>query len=64
MKTDQWAKNVKSRWTNVVMTSEKSHMPRMDAATPLTAEETMCVMGEVTFMDNKLAMLIKKPNRP
>jgi hypothetical protein len=49
---------------NLVMTSEKSHIPNAEAATPRTAEETIWVIGEVTLMDNKLAMLIKNPNKP
>ena len=47
-----------------MITSLKSHTPNIEAATPRTADETMWVMGEVTLIDNKLAMLIKKPNMP
>lgn len=39
-------------------------MPRSEAATPRTAEDTICVIGEVTLIDSKLAMLIKKPKTP
>jgi hypothetical protein len=46
------------------MISWNSHIPKSDAATPRTAEDTMCVIGEVTLMDNKLAILIKKPIIP
>lgn len=46
------------------MTSWKSHTPSPEAATPRTADETMCVMGEVTLMDMRLATLIRKPNTP
>lgn len=48
----------------VVITSWNNHTPSTEPATPLTAEETMWVMGEVTLIDNKLAMLIKKPKTP
>jgi hypothetical protein len=44
--------------------SWKSHIPRRDAATPRTAEETMCVMGEVTLIERRLAMLIRNPSTP
>ncbi len=47
-----------------VTMSWKSHTPRRDAATPRTAEETICVMGEVTLIDIKLARLMRKPNAP
>ena len=50
--------------TYCVTTSWKSHTPSSDAATPRTADETMCVMGEVTLMDIKLARLMRKPNAP
>lgn len=50
--------------TYVLMISLKSQTPSIDAATPRTADETMCVMGEVTFIESRLAMLIKKPNTP
>jgi len=46
------------------MISWKSQAPRIDAATPRTAEETMWVMGEVTLMESRLAMFIKKPRTP
>jgi hypothetical protein len=46
------------------MMSWKSHMPSRDAATPRTAEDTMCVIGEVTLMDSRLAMLMRKPMIP
>jgi len=56
---------VQSRWkTHVVITSLNNHTPSTEPATPLTAEETMWVMGEVTLIDNRLAMLIKKPKTP
>ena len=44
--------------------SWKSHLPRREAATPRTAEETMCVMGEVTLIESRLAMLMRKPRTP
>jgi hypothetical protein len=46
------------------MTSENNHIPRREAATPRTAEETMCVMGDVTLIESKLARLIMKPTTP
>jgi len=48
----------------LLMRSPNSHTPKKDAATPRTAEDTICVIGDVTFMDNKLAMLIKNPTTP
>lgn len=50
--------------TYVVITSWNSHMPRREAATPRTADETIWVMGEVTLIESKLAILIRKPKRP
>lgn len=50
--------------THVVMISWNNHIPRSEAATPRTAEETICVMGEVTLIESKLAMFIRKPRRP
>lgn len=46
------------------MTSLNTHTPRKEAATPRTADETMCVIGEVTLMERRLAILIKKPSTP
>jgi len=48
----------------VVITSLNNHTASIEPATPRTADETMWVMGEVTLIDNKLAMLIKKPKIP
>lgn len=48
----------------VVMISWNSHAPSTEAATPRTADDTMCVIGEVTLMESKLAILIKKPTTP
>ena len=39
-------------------------MANNDPATPRTAEETMCVIGDVTLMESRLAMLIKNPMTP
>ena len=50
--------------THVVTTSLNNQTPSTDPATPRTAEDTMWVIGEVTLMDNRLAMLIKKPKTP
>jgi hypothetical protein len=55
---------MKTENTHPEMMSPNKHTPNMDAATPLTAEDTMCVMGEVTLMDNRLARLIMKPSAP
>lgn len=46
------------------ITSRKSHIPRRDAATPRTADEIICVIGEVTLIESRLARLIKKPRVP
>lgn len=50
--------------TYVVMISSKSQIARSEPATPRTAEETMCVIGDVTLMESRLAMLIRKPMMP
>lgn len=50
--------------TYPVITSWNNHIPSTEAATPRTAEETMWVMGEVTLMERRLAMLIIKPRIP
>lgn len=50
--------------TYTEMISLNNDQPRIDAATPRTADETICVMGEVTLMESKLAMLIKNPKTP
>lgn len=50
--------------TYVVIISWNSHIPSRDAATPRTAEETMCVIGEVTLMESRLAIFIRNPRRP
>jgi len=46
------------------MMSWNNHIPRREAATPRTAEEIMCVIGEVTLIERRLAMLMRKPNKP
>ena len=48
---------------NVIM-SWKSQTPRKEAATPLTAEETMCVIGDVTLTESRIAIPKRKPNAP
>lgn len=50
--------------TNVVMVSLNNFIANRDPATPRTADDIMCVMGEVTLIESKLAMLIKKPMTP
>jgi hypothetical protein len=50
--------------THVVIISWKNHTPRRVTTTPRTAEETICVMGEVTFMLKNPAMQMRKPKRP
>ena len=47
-----------------VMISLKRAMPRMDAATPRTAEEIMCVIGDVTWIDRAQAMESRNPTLP
>ncbi len=49
---------------HVDMMSPKHHLPSIEAATPRTAEEIMCVMGDVTLMDKRLAMDIRNPKQP
>lgn len=50
--------------TNVVMISWNNAIAKRDPATPRTADDTMCVMGEVTLIESKLAILIRKPTTP
>jgi hypothetical protein len=50
--------------TNLEIISWKNHRPRKDEATPRTALEIICVMGEVTLIDNRPAMLIRNPIAP
>jgi hypothetical protein len=50
--------------TDVVMISENSHIARRDDATPRTAEDTIWVIGDVTLIDNRLAILIRNPTTP
>jgi hypothetical protein len=50
--------------THLEIMSPKYHIPNRDAATPLTADDTMCVIGEVILMDRRLARLIIKPMAP
>jgi hypothetical protein len=47
-----------------VMMSPKRATPRMDAATPRTAEEIMCVIGDVTWIDRAQAMESRNPTLP
>lgn len=54
----------KPHCTNVVMMSLNNFIANRDPATPRTADDIICVMGEVTLMESKLAMLIKKPMIP
>ena len=48
----------------MVIISWKNHTPRRVTTTPRTAEDTMCVMGEVTFILKNPAMQMRKPNKP
>lgn len=50
--------------THVERTSLKSDIPRRALATPRTALETMWVMGDVTLIESKDAMLIRNPITP
>ena len=47
-----------------VKMSPKRTTPRMDAATPRTAEEIMCVIGDVTWIDRAHAMERRNPTLP
>ena len=46
------------------MTSWKNHTPKTVTTTPRTADDTMCVMGDVTLMLMNPAMQIRNPNNP
>jgi len=48
----------------LVIISLKTHTPSKDAATPRTADDTMCVTGEVTLMERRDEIHIKKPRVP
>lgn len=50
--------------TYVERNSLKSDIPRRALATPRTALETIWVMGDVTLIESKDAMLIKNPITP
>lgn len=54
----------KSAYAYLVTMSPKNQTPRKDAAPPRTAEDTICVMGEVTLMESRDAMPMRKPNVP
>lgn len=49
---------------HVVMMSPKNQTATSDCTTPRTAEETMCVIGEVILMLRKPAMPMRKPKTP
>jgi hypothetical protein len=53
---EQATYDVRMSWNN--------HIPSKDAATPRTAEEIICVTGEVTLIERRLEMLIRNPNTP
>lgn len=44
--------------------SPKTQTPSKDAATPRTADDTMCVIGEVILIERREEMHIKKPRVP
>ena len=50
--------------THIVNMSPKIATPRADAATPRIADETMCVIGDVTFIERTLAIESRKPTLP
>lgn len=50
--------------TYELRTSLNSHAPRRAPATPRTALETMWVIGDVTLIERRLAILIKNPSTP
>lgn len=47
-----------------MMISPNIDIPKSEAATPRTADETMWVIGEVTLIERRLAMLMRKPVAP
>jgi hypothetical protein len=51
-------------FTYRVSVSCKNQTPIQVWITPLAAADTICVTGEVTLMERKPAMHIKKPNTP
>lgn len=51
-------------FSHLVMTSPKTKTAMKDWTTPRTAEETMCVIGEVILMLRKPAMQMRKPITP
>ena len=44
--------------------SPKSATPRTEAAAPRIADEIMCVIGDVTFIERTLAIESRKPTLP
>ena len=52
------------RTAHVVTISPNNQTPNRLCATPRTAEETMWVIGEVTLMESKEAMDMRKPSVP
>jgi hypothetical protein len=50
--------------TYLEMMSWKNQWPRNVDATPRTAEEIMCVMGDVTLIERRPAMLMRNPSAP
>jgi hypothetical protein len=46
------------------MISWNNDIPRSEAATPRTADETIWVMGEVTLIERRLAILMRNPKTP
>jgi hypothetical protein len=46
------------------MISENNFTANSDPVTPRTADDIMWVMGDVTLIESKLAMLIRKPMTP
>lgn len=50
--------------TDPDMISPKNHTLSRVCMTPLDAEETICVTGEVTLIDRKPAMQMRKPTTP
>jgi hypothetical protein len=47
-----------------VIASPKSHFPVKVCKTPLTVDEIIWLVGEVTLIDKNPAMLIKNPKVP
>ena len=59
-----WTKDGGKLNTYELRISSNNNTPRRAPATPRTALETMWVIGEVTLIERRLAILIKNPSMP